>query len=342
MVLGFWDIAAPIVGAPMAGGPGTPALAAAVSNAGGLGVVAGGYLTAEQFAEDIAAARKATTGPIGVNLFVPQPSVADWVQLEYYAEDLEEVADHYRVEVGHPVHGDDDDWQRKLEVVADVRPEMVSFTFGAPPPDVVRMLSAQGLLVSVTVTSAYEAGVAVAAGADNLVVQGPAAGGHRGTFAPDMEPGSESLHQLLDRIGHAHDVPLIAAGGLGTVEQIAAVLRRGAVAAQVGTALLLADEAGTHPAYRVALKNPEFDSTVVTRAFSGRYARGLANNFTRLLDHVAPLGYPEVNQMTKPIRAAAIEMEDPHGTNLWAGEGYRQARSAPAADIVTALAPYIR
>ncbi|MFV8316422.1 nitronate monooxygenase [Mycobacterium sp. 23] len=342
MVLGFWDIAAPIVGAPMAGGPGTPALAAAVSNAGGLGMVAGGYLSAEQFADDIAKARAATTGPIGVNLFVPQPSVADWVQLEYYAEDLEEVADHYRVEVGHPVHGDDDDWRRKLEVVADVRPEMVSFTFGAPPPDVIRMLSAQGLLVSVTVTSAYEAGIAIAAGADNLVVQGPAAGGHRGTFAPDMEPGSESLHQLLDRIGSAHDVPLIAAGGLGTVEQIAAVLRRGAVAAQVGTALLLSDEAGTHSAYRVALKNPEFDSTVVTRAFSGRYARGLANNFTRLLDHVAPLGYPEVNQMTKPIRAAAIEMEDPHGTNLWAGEAYREARGGPAADIVTALAPYIR
>lgn len=342
MVLGFWDIPAPIVGAPMAGGPGTPALAAAVSNAGGLGMVAGGYLTAEQFANDIAAARKATTGPLGVNLFVPQPSVADWVQLEYYAEDLEEVADHYRVEVGHPMHGDDDDWQRKIEVVADVRPEMVSFTFGAPPPDVIRMLSAQGLLVSVTVTSAYEAGIAIAAGADNLVVQGPAAGGHRGTFAPDMEPGSESLHQLLDRIGSAHDVPLIAAGGLGTVEQIAAALRRGAVAAQIGTALLLADEAGTHQAYRVALKNPEFDSTVVTRAFSGRYARGLANNFTRLLDHVAPLGYPEVNQMTKPIRAAAIEMEDPHGTNLWAGEAYREVRSGPAADIVTALAPYIR
>lgn len=342
MVLGFWDIPAPIVGAPMAGGPGTPALAAAVSNAGGLGMVAGGYLTAEQFADDIAAARKATTGPLGVNLFVPQPSVADWVQLEYYAEDLEEVADHYRVEVGHPMHGDDDDWQRKIEVVADVRPEMVSFTFGAPPPDVIRMLGAQGLLVSVTVTSAYEAGVAIAAGADNLVVQGPAAGGHRGTFAPDMEPGSESLHQLLDRIGSAHDVPLIAAGGLGTVEQIAAALRRGAVAAQIGTALLLADEAGTHQAYRVALKNPEFDSTVVTRAFSGRYARGLANNFTRLLDHVAPLGYPEVNQMTKPIRVAAIEMEDPHGTNLWAGEAYREVRSGPAADIVTALAPYIR
>lgn len=342
MVLGFWDIAVPIVGAPMAGGPGTPALAAAVSNAGGLGFVAGGYLSADKFAEDIAAARAATTGPIGANLFVPQPSVADWVQLEYYAEDLEEVAEHYRVEIGHPVHGDDDEWERKLEVVADVRPEIVSFTFGAPPPDVVRRLSALGLLVSVTVTSTYEAGVAVAAGADNLVVQGPAAGGHRGTFAPDMEPNSESLHQLLDRIGHAHDVPLIAAGGLGTPDEIAAALRRGAVAAQVGTALLLTDEAGTNSAHRVALKNPEFDSTVVTRAFSGRYARGLANNFTRLLDHVAPLGYPEINQMTKPIRAAAIAEEDPHGTNLWAGSAYREARAGAAADIVASLDPDAR
>ncbi|SOJ54476.1 Putative monooxygenase [Mycobacterium simulans] len=339
MVLGFWDIAVPIVGAPMAGGPSTPALAAAVSNAGGLGFVAGGYITAEQFAKDIAAARAATTGPIGANLFVPQPSVADWVQLEYYAEELEEVAEFYRVEVGHPTHGDDDEWERKLEVVADVRPELVSFTFGAPPPDVVRRLSALGLLVSITVTSAYEAGVAIAAGADSLVVQGPGAGGHRGTFAPDMEPGEESLHQLLDRIGSTHDVPLIAAGGLGTADDIAAVLRRGAVAAQVGTALLLADEAGTNSPHRRALKNPEFDSTLVTRAFSGRYARGLANNFTRLLDHVAPLGYPEVNQMTKPIRAAAIQAEDPHGTNLWAGTAYREARPGPAADIVASLTP---
>lgn len=338
MVLGFWDIAVPIVGAPMAGGPSTPALAAAVSNAGGLGFVAGGYLSADRLADDIAT-RAATTGPIGANLFVPQPSVADWAQLEYYADELEEVAEYYHTEVGQPVYGDDDDWVRKLEVVADVRPEVVSFTFGAPPPDVVQRLSALGLLVSITVTSVYEAGVAIAAGADSLVVQGPAAGGHRGTFAPDMEPGTESLHQLLDRIGSAHDVPLVAAGGLGTAEDVAAVLRRGAIAAQVGTALLLADEAGTNAAHRAALKNPEFDATLVTRAFSGRYARGLANNFTRLLDHVAPLGYPEVHQMTKPIRAAAVQADDPHGTNLWAGSAHRKTRPGPAADIIASLTP---
>jgi nitronate monooxygenase len=130
MVLGFWDLDVPIVGAPMAGGPGTPALAAAVSNAGGLGFLAGGYVSADRLANDIAAARAATTGPIGVNLFVPQPSVADVLQLDHYAELLDELAEHYGVEVGYPTFGDDDGWQQKLEVVADLRPELVSFTFG--------------------------------------------------------------------------------------------------------------------------------------------------------------------------------------------------------------------
>lgn len=337
MILGFWDLAVPVVGAPMAGGPGTPALAAAVSNAGGLGFVAGGYVTPDQFADDVTAARAQTTGPIGVNLFVPQPSAADYVQLDRYAEELDELAEHYGVEVGRPQFGDDDGWRRKLEVVADIRPEVVSFTFGAPPPDVLRRFGALGILLLITVTSPYEAGVAVAAGADGLVVQGPDAGGHRGTFAPDMHPGAESLGELLDRIGAAHDVPLIAAGGLGTAEDVAGVLRRGAVAAQVGTALLLTDEAGTNSAHRKALQNPQFDRTLVTRAFSGRYARGLENDFTRLLNDIAPPGYPEVNQMTSPIRAAAVAADDPHGTNLWAGTAFEAARPGAAADIIASL-----
>ncbi len=338
MVLGFWDIAVPIVAAPMAGGPGTPELAAAVSNAGGLGFIPAGHRPAEDFAEDFAAARAATTGPLGVNLFVPQPSVADWMQLDYYAEELEEIADHYQVEVGHPRYGDDDGWERKLEAVADLHPELVSFTFGAPPPDVIHRLGSLGVLVMVTVTSAYEAGVAIAAGADSLVVQGPGAGGHRATFAPDMEPGNESLHQLLARIRSAHDVPLVAAGGIGNAREVADVLNRGAVAVQVGTALLLSDEAGTNAAHRTALKNPVFGTTVVTRAFSGRYGRGLENEFTRMLDNVAPLGYPEVHQMTSPIREAAAALEDPNGMALWAGTAFQEAKPGPAADIIATLA----
>jgi len=326
----------PIVGAPMAGGPGTPELAAAVSNAGGLGFVPGGYLSAEQLADDIAAARAATTGPLGVNLLVPQPSVADWVALDYYAADLEDVADHYGVEVGRPEFGDDD-WQRKLEVVADLRPELVSFTFGVPSPDVIRRLGSLGLLVMVTVTSAYEAGVAIAAGADSLVVQGPDAGGHRGTFAPDMDPGTESLHQLIAKIRSAHDIAIVAAGGLGTAEDVAGVLRRGAVAAQVGTALLLSDEAGTSAAHRAAMRHHHFPQTIVTRAFSGRYARVLENEFSRLFDRVAPLGYPEVNQMTLPIQQAATDSEDPNGMSMWTGTSFSKASTGPAGDIVASL-----
>src|ERR1700761_7647156 len=337
MVLGFWDLEVPIVGAPMAGGPGTPALAAAVSNAGGFGFLASGYVSAERLADDIAATRAATTGPLGVNLFVPQPSVADFYALDHYAEALDELAEHYGVEIGYPKFGDDDGFQQKLEVVADLRPEMVSFTFGVPSPDVLRWFGALGMLLFITVTSAYEAGVALAAGADGLVVQGPNAGGHRGTFAPDMDPGTESLHELLARIRSAHDVPLIAAGGLGSTEDVAAVMNRGAVAAQIGTGLLLSDEAGTNAAHRAALGHPLFTATTITRAFSGRYARSLENEFIRLLDRVAPLGYPEVNQMTTPIRKASAEREDPNGMNLWAGTRFQDARPGPASDIIASL-----
>src|ERR1700751_2386480 len=219
MVLGFWDLEVPIVGAPMAGGPGTPALAAGVSNAGGFGFLASGYVSAERLADDIASTSAATAGPLGVNLFVPQPSVADVHALDHYAEALDELAEHYGVEIGYPRFGDDDGFQQKLEVVADLRPEMVSFTFGAPSPDVLRWFGALGMLLFIPVTSAYEAGVALAAGADGLVVQGPNAGGDRGTFAPDMEPGRESLHALLARVRRsARAVPLTAAGGIGTTE----------------------------------------------------------------------------------------------------------------------------
>lgn len=324
----------------MAGGPSTPALAAAVSNAGGLGFVAGGYRSPAQLAADIVAARAATSGPVGVNLFVPQPNDVDLVALDDYADLLEPLAEHYGVEIGRPRFGDDDCWAEKLDVVADVRPTVVSFTFGTPQPEDLERLRDLRILTLVTVTSVYEAGIAIGHGADGLVVQGPDAGGHRGTFAPDVYPGNEALGDLLDAIRRAHgDVPLIAAGGLSTAADIARVLQHGVVAAQVGTALLLADEAGTNPVHRSALQNPEFGNTIVTNVFSGRYARSLENDFTRAFDDVAPLGYPEINHMTAPIRAAAVAVEDPHGTSLWAGVGFRAARPGPAAEIIAALTP---
>lgn len=330
------ELAVPIVGAPMAGDPGTPALAAAVSNAGGLGFLAAGYLTPQKFAEGIAAARAAASGPIGVNLFVPQPSVATPAALARYREQLSPLSERYGVQPGMP-RPDDDAWQAKLEVVADVVPEVASFTFGCPAPEVLARLRDRGVLTWVTVTSADEARVAVEAGADGLVVQGPAAGGHRGTFDPGATPSGLPLNELLAG-AKAFGVPIVAAGGVSDAAAVTGALGRGASAVQVGTALLLADEAGTNPVHRRALRDEQFTDTVVTCAFSGRYARGLANDFTACYDPVAPLGYPEVNQMTGPIRAAVIAAGDPHGTNLWAGTAWRDISAGPAADIVAALA----
>lgn len=341
MTFGLQDLAVPILGAPMAGGPSTPALAAAVSNAGGLGFVAAGYLSADRFAEIIAAARALTTAAIGVNVFVPQPSAATPDALERYRELLVPLAEHYGAEVA-AAKPDDDGWQAKLDVVVDLAPEVASFTFGCPAAEILGRLRDRGVLTAVTVTSLDEAGVAVAAGADALVVQGPEAGGHRGTFDPVASPGNDPLDALLAAITAAHDVPVIAAGGLAGAADVKRVLDAGAAAAQAGTAFLLADEAGTNGAHRAALTDEHFTETVVTRAFSGRYARGLANDFTRRYDDVAPLGYPEVNQMTGPLRRAAVAAGDPHGTNLWAGTSWRRTGGGSAAGIVAALAGEVR
>jgi nitronate monooxygenase len=329
------DLAAPIVGAPMAGGPSTPALAAAVSNAGGLGSLAAGYLTAEQVANDIATARSLTSGPLGVNLFVPQPCMARADQLDDYRNLLLGLADRYGVEPGYP-RPDDDGWQDKLDMVADAAPEVVSFTFGCPAPEILRRLRGRGVLTMVTVTSRAEAEYAVTAGAAALVAQGPAAGGHRSVFAADQEPPVQSLPDLLARTVDL-GVPVVAAGGLGDAAAVRNVLAGGAVLAQVGTALLLSDEAGTSAVHRAALRDNQFTDTVVTRAFSGRYARSLVNAFSKAYGDTAPPGYPQVNQITAPIRAASSAAGDPHATNLWAGTAWRGTSTGSAGAIIGAL-----
>ncbi|MGY4709906.1 nitronate monooxygenase [Mycolicibacterium sp. CBM1] len=336
MTFSLRDVAVPVLGAPMAGGPSTPALAAAVSAAGGLGFLPAGYLSAEKFADAILAARSGTSAPIGVNLFVPQPSAATPAALERYREQLAPLTQHYGADPGTP-RPDDDGWQAKLDVVADLAPEVASFTFGCPAPDVLSSLRGRGVSTAVTVTSPAEADIAVAAGTDMLVVQGPQAGWHRGTFDPRHRSPELPLAELLAAVVSAHDVPVIAAGGLSTAADVRGALDAGAVAAQAGTAFLLCDEAGTNATHRRALTDKQFTETIVTCAFSGRYARGLANDFTARYDRVAPLGYPEVNQLTGPIRAAAVAAGDPHGTNLWAGTSWRSISGGSAADIVAAL-----
>jgi nitronate monooxygenase len=336
MTLDMRDLSVPVLVAPMAGGPSTPALAAAGTNAGGLGFVAAGYLTADALAERITAARALTTGPLGVNLFVPQPSVAVADEIDRYATELAAEAQRYGAQLGEP-RFHDDDWAAKLEVVAELRPEVVSFTFGIGTPEELRRLTDAGIVTVGTVTTVTEADAAVAAGAQLLAVQGPNAGGHRGTFDPAVAPATQPLFDLLAAVRARVDVPLIAAGGLMTAEDVAAVRRAGAVAASLGTAFLLADEAGSSPVHRAALRDPQFTETVVTKAFSGRYARGLRNRFVDDHESSAPLGYPEVHYLTGPVRAASVKAGDPQATNVWAGTGYRRITTGTVADIMARL-----
>jgi nitronate monooxygenase len=326
----------PVIVAPMAGGPTTPELAAAGSNAGGLGFLAAGYLTAEVFAERVTAARSLTTGPLGVNLFVVRSSAARSEAIQQYAQALADESEHYGVRLGE-ARFDDDAWSAKLDVVLDLKPEVVSFTFGLPEAADCARLSAAGISTVATVTTLAEAEAAVACGVDAVAVQGPAAGGHRGTLNPVALPPTQPLDQLLRATTIALDVPVIAAGGLMTATDVADVLVSGAVAAQLGTAFLLADEAGSSPVHRAALRDPQFTETAVTRCFSGRYARGLRNRFIDEHDTQAPLGYPEIHYLTSPVRAASVRAGDPHAVNIWAGTGFKKALAGSVAEIMASL-----
>jgi nitronate monooxygenase len=330
------DLSIRIVGAPMASGPSTPALAAAVSNAGGLGFLAGGMISAQQLADDIVAARRLTSAPIGVNLFVPQPHLGTLALFNAFASALSEQAQRYGVRLGEP-RRDEDDCAAKLDVVCDLRPEVVSFTFGPPNKAQSRRLSDSGILTLATVTTVREGEIALWCGADAVVAQGPCAGGHRATFDPLATPPDDPLDDLVAGLVAALDCPVVAAGGVTTAGDVQRVRDVGATAAQIGTALLLADEAGTNPVHRAALCDPQFDRTVITRVFTGRYARALRNRFIHEHEQHAMFGFPEVAMMTAPIQAAAIEAGDPHGAALWAGIAFRHAKTGSAVDIVRDL-----
>lgn len=321
----------------MAGGPSTPALAAAVSDAGGLGFLAAGYKTPEAVAAEVEAVRGATTAPFGVNLFVVAPYEPKAGAMDAYRRSLEPEAVRLGADLGDP-RWDDDHWQAKVELVLDLRPDVVSFTFGCPSAELLHLLAQKDMLSMVTVTSVAEAREAAQRGAASLSVQGPDAGGHRGTWDLEADPPSTPLLELVSAVVAAVDVPVVAGGGVSDADAVAAVIGAGAQAAQVGTAYLLAREAGTNVVHRAALRDPAFATTELTRAYTGRWSRGLANRF--MAEHAdAPAGYPHIHHLTAPLRAAAVAQGDAHRAHLWAGRGFAQAPMDAATDITRSLAP---
>jgi nitronate monooxygenase len=329
----------PIVQAPMAGGPSTARLAAAVSAAGGLGFLAAGYRPVDGVREEIAEVRRATDRFFGVNLFAPPGLAGDESAVRRYAGTLAGEATRYGVALGEPRH-DDDGFAEKIVLLREERVAVVSFTFGCPDAELVGALHDAGVAVWVTVTTPVEAHLAADAGADALVVQGVEAGGHRGSF-DDAAPGEIGLLALLQLVGEAVDLPLVATGGIVTGRGVAAVLAAGAAAAQLGTAFMRSPEAATVPAQRAALGAGDAP-TGLTRSFTGRLARGIVNRFMAEHEAEAPSAYPEVNHLTSPLRAVARERGDAGGFNLWAGQAYPLAREEPAGDTVVRLAQEAR
>lgn len=325
----------PIIQAPMAGGASNPVLAAAVSNAGGLGFLAAGYKTAEEVRQEITEMRQLTNKPFGVNVFVPSRERIDEIALAHFRKKIEHEAFNIGTTLGE-AFGDDDDWERKITILKEEKIAVVSFTFGCPKQDIIRELQQVGSVIIVTVTNVEEAKIAVDRGADALCVQGIEAGGHRGTFKNETDD-DYGLLVLLRLIQTEIDLPIIAAGGLMNGRDVAAVLTAGATAAQLGTAFLRCPESGASSVHKSALVDSRFQKTALTRAFSGRRARGLVNDFLTTYSDEAPAAYPHVHHMTKKMRKVAAQINNPELMALWAGQGHNLAKDLPAAEIMDEL-----
>jgi nitronate monooxygenase len=329
-------LSVPIVAAPMAGGPTTPDLVVAADRAGGIGFLAAGYQSAEAVKTKIDTVRGETPN-FGVNLFAPNPVPVDRPAYQAYRETLRADADRLGVALPEDPVEEDDAWRDKIDLLIDAGVPVVSFTFGVPERAVVDAVRAVGSLLVQTVTSADEARLAAAAGMDALAVQSSAAGGHWGTLTPRRPPLPQArLEELVAQVGSASELPIIAAGGIADPTTVRAAIVAGAAVVAVGTVLMLSPEAGTSATHRAALSTGD-RPTVVTKAFTGRPARGLRNAFIGRYDDLAPFGYPALHHLTSPIRRAAAAAADPELLHLWAGTGYRAATTDPAEFILRQL-----
>jgi nitronate monooxygenase len=326
----------PIIQAPMAGGPDTPALAAAVIDAGGLGSLGCAYLSDAQIDAVVSDLRQRTRGSFALNLFVRADEPSD----ESAAARVAPILDRFRRELGlgapKPAKAAPS-YPAQLAAVIRAKPRVWSFTFGAPTAEEVATVRATGILVVGTATTLDEAEALESLGVDAICAQGSEAGGHRGTFLGRYEDALVGTMALTRAIVGRVRLPVIAAGGVMDGAGIRAALSLGATAVQLGTAFLLCPEAGTHVSHRAALTSPMARRTVVTRGFSGRAARGLRNALSDAFETIAAAPFPQQQALTAELRAAAAAQGATHLMQLWAGQGAPMLRELPAAELVRVL-----
>ncbi|WP_448207895.1 NAD(P)H-dependent flavin oxidoreductase [Azospirillum sp. sgz302134] len=335
-------LAHPIIQAPMTGGGDTAELVAAVSEAGGLGFIGAAYLTPAQIAERAQAVRARTAKPFGINLFAPSPAPEPPADL---TPALERVAACH-AELGLPAPTPPtlaaDSFAEQVAVALDSGAASISFTMGIPPAEVLAAIKARGMLLMGTATTVDEAVALERAGMEAIIAQGAEAGGHRGTFANnlgavDSGAGLVGTMALVPQVADAVRLPVVASGGIMDGRGIAAALALGACAVQMGTAFLTCNEAGVSDAYKQALLKAGEHETRITRAFSGRPARGVVNRFMDAVSGEAILPFPYQNALTRPMRTAAAQQGRAEFLSLWAGQGLRMANRQPAAALVDRL-----
>jgi len=329
----------PILLAPMAGSGGTPELAAAVSNAGGLGAWGGAYAKPEEIAVAIRRIRSLTDRPFNINLFAGGYETDSKID----PRPMLDIVGEAHAALGLPPPGlppvPFNPFDAQLEAVLEERPPVFSFTFGIPSPAQIAMLKTRGIAVSGSATTVEEARRLAQAGVDAIVAQGAEAGAHRGTFAAPFAESMVPLAALVRGICAITALPVIASGGLMDGRDIAAVLKLGAAAVQLGTAFLPCPESGAPAPYKHALLAATKDTTVITRAYSGRPARGLPNRFIAMVSGKEEfiLPFRQQNDLTRPMRNAAGQKGVADYISLWAGQGVRRSRQMPATELVKTL-----
>ncbi|KYD07059.1 Enoyl-[acyl-carrier-protein] reductase [Heyndrickxia sporothermodurans] len=329
----------PIIQAPMAGGITTPELVAAVSNAGGLGMIGAGYLNAEQTRKIIREVKSLTSNPFGINLFVPEKNAVDEVEILKMNTHLQKYREELNLPMEMPTISNNSVFEEQVRIIIEEGVPICTFTFGLPTEPIVKQLKEANIFLMGTATTVKEAQYGEKAGMDVIVAQGSEAGGHRGTFLEDTESSMIGLISLIPQVVDQVNIPVIAGGGIMDERGIMAARCLGAQGVQMGTAFLTCVESGAHELHKEAILKASEEEIVVTAAFSGKNARGINNRFIKemsVYEGDIP-SYPVQNSLTKDIRKAAGEQNNPNFMSLWSGQSPRLSKNKTVSELIQGL-----
>lgn len=334
----FSKLSLPIIQAPMAGGINNPRLASEVSNAGGVGSFGFAYSTPKKISEDLAATRALTKSPINANFFVfsPVDLPAQVIQEQALAA-LKNLPITGEYALSIPQAPFYPDLEEQLKPVWEHCPDILTFHFGIPSQNIMARARSLGIAVGITATSLNEAQAIEKAGAHFIVAQGIEAGGHRGIFNPEAADEKLTAIELTRQLLGGCSIPVVAAGAIMDGTDIANALRTGAVAAQLGTAFLCCEESGASPAHKEYLLKHRNNGSVFTTGFSGRPARGINNEFIRLMENKMVLPFPIQNMLTASLRQLGGKTNNGEYQSLWAGQDYSRTRKLNAKNLMLAL-----